>query len=269
MQLTTWHSPYYLLFRREARYPSGIPEKYEVEESRVNALAEAEELWPGLQTLGVNQKVALGNKKKSQQKGRQKREQTGQDNKFHVGDFVLLRNIREEQQKGGKLEKDMLGPFRIFYLDGKTASLKAPDGTVDLGTPPPLDLSFPQKVDLGTPPPLDREAPVLRAPTPEAVESCKYLHLLNNHAADIDRQDKHWKMRWFLNYLTSRFQTLYEVNGTVSVDESMIKFKGHLSFRQYLPMKPTKWGIKVWVMAESSTGYVTNVEVYCGREGKH
>uniref|UniRef100_A0AAV2LXE3 PiggyBac transposable element-derived protein domain-containing protein n=1 Tax=Knipowitschia caucasica TaxID=637954 RepID=A0AAV2LXE3_KNICA len=63
--------------------------------------------------------------------------------------------------------------------------------------------------------------------------------------------------------------TLYEVNGTVSVDESMIKFRGRLSFSQYLPMKPTKWGIMVWVMAESSTGYVTNVQVYCGREGKY
>ncbi len=68
-------------------------------------------------------------------------------------------------------------------------------------------------------------------------------------------------MRWFLNYLTARFQALYEVNGTVSVDESMIKFKGRLSFRQYLPMKPTKWGVKVWVMVESSTGYVTNFQV--------
>ncbi|XP_056441941.1 piggyBac transposable element-derived protein 4-like [Gadus chalcogrammus] len=32
-------------------------------------------------------------------------------------------------------------------------------------------------------------------------------------------------------------------------------------------MKPTKWGIKVWVMAESATGYVTNFQVYAGREG--
>ncbi|XP_041944435.1 piggyBac transposable element-derived protein 4-like [Alosa sapidissima] len=74
-------------------------------------------------------------------------------------------------------------------------------------------------------------------------------------------------MRWFLNYLIARFQALYEVDGKVSVDESMIKFKGRLSFRQYLPMKPTKWGVKVWVMAESSTGYVTNFQVYAGREG--
>ncbi|KAJ8389957.1 hypothetical protein AAFF_G00112420 [Aldrovandia affinis] len=47
----------------------------------------------------------------------------------------------------------------------------------------------------------------------------------------------------------------------------MVKFKGRLAFRQYLPLKPTKWGVKVWVMAESSTGYITNFQVYTGREG--
>ena len=36
----------------------------------------------------------------------------------------------------------------------------------------------------------------------------------------------------------------------------MMKFMGRLS------LKPTKWGFKVWVMAESSTGCV-----YTGREG--
>uniref|UniRef100_A0AAV2KN59 Uncharacterized protein n=1 Tax=Knipowitschia caucasica TaxID=637954 RepID=A0AAV2KN59_KNICA len=156
------------------------------------ALRTKMQLWPGLQTLGVKQGVALANNSKSQQKRQQKRELTGQDDQFRVGDFVLVKNIRQEQRKGGKLERDMLGPFRIFSLDGKTASLKAPDGTVrkcmsiDHMTPyivpcsripanlkgdvgemevvpppslnvadlPPLDLSCPQKLDLGTPPPL-------------------------------------------------------------------------------------------------------------------
>ncbi|XP_063757603.1 piggyBac transposable element-derived protein 4-like [Eleginops maclovinus] len=94
----------------------------------------------------------------------------------------------------------------------------------------------------------------------------RYLHLQDNDAIDVDRTDKLWKVRWYLDYLKDRFQELYEVNGFVSVDESMVKFKGRLSFRQYLPLKPTKWGIKVWVMAESSTGYVSNFQVYTGRK---
>ncbi len=89
----------------------------------------------------------------------------------------------------------------------------------------------------------------------------RYLHLQDNHAADVNHSDKLWKMRWFLDFLSAKFQSLYEVDGTVTVDESMIKSKGRLSFRQYLPMKPMKWGVKVWVMAESSTGYVSNFQV--------
>ena len=47
----------------------------------------------------------------------------------------------------------------------------------------------------------------------------------------------------------------------------MIKFKGRLAFRQYMPAKPMKWGIKVWAMCESKTGYFQCFQVYTGREG--
>jgi len=53
----------------------------------------------------------------------------------------------------------------------------------------------------------------------------------------------------------------------ISIDEGMIAFKGRLSFRQYLPAKPTKYGIKVWMAADSSNGYVVNFSVYLGSEG--
>ncbi|VDI03632.1 Hypothetical predicted protein [Mytilus galloprovincialis] len=32
----------------------------------------------------------------------------------------------------------------------------------------------------------------------------------------------------------------------LSVDEVMVPWKGQLSFKQYMPAKPTKWGIKMW-----------------------
>lgn len=46
----------------------------------------------------------------------------------------------------------------------------------------------------------------------------------------------------------------------------MIGFKGRLSFRQYMPAKPTKYGIKVWMAANSSNSYVLNFAVYLGKE---
>ena len=79
-----------------------------------------------------------------------------------------------------------------------------------------------------------------------------------------DKSDMLWKVRGFMDLLLIRFQDLYKVNGFVTVDESMVKFKGHLAFLQYLPMKPVKWGVKVWVMVESKIGYVNNFQVYTG-----
>ena len=47
----------------------------------------------------------------------------------------------------------------------------------------------------------------------------------------------------------------------------MIKFKGRSALKQYLPKKPTKRGIKVWVLADSSTGYFSQLDVYTGKKG--
>ena len=41
----------------------------------------------------------------------------------------------------------------------------------------------------------------------------------------------------------------------------MVKFKGRLEFRQFLPAKPTK----VWVLAEIDPSYLSKFQVYTGR----
>ena len=60
--------------------------------------------------------------------------------------------------------------------------------------------------------------------------------------------------------------SLYVPDGHFTLDESMTKFKGRLQFRQYMPVKPIKWGVKVWTLAESTTGYMSWFQVYTGRE---
>ena len=81
--------------------------------------------------------------------------------------------------------------------------------------------------------------------------------------------EKVWKLRWFLGHLTTRFQEAYTPYEHCTIDESMIKFKGRLSFHQYLPAKPIKWGIKMWALCESDTGYAYNLQVYTGKvEGR-
>ena len=45
----------------------------------------------------------------------------------------------------------------------------------------------------------------------------------------------------------------------MSIDKEMIPFKGHLSFKQY---KPTKWGIKAFVLSDATNGYVYRIQIY-------
>ena len=35
--------------------------------------------------------------------------------------------------------------------------------------------------------------------------------------------------------------------------------------RQYIKDKPTRWGIKLWVLADSSNGYIVDFNVYIGK----
>lgn len=59
----------------------------------------------------------------------------------------------------------------------------------------------------------------------------------------------------------------YKCHKEVSVDESMVKFKGRLFFKQYLPSKPSsKWGIKVWSLCDSRTGFLLKFQAYTGKE---
>lgn len=59
---------------------------------------------------------------------------------------------------------------------------------------------------------------------------------------------------------------MYNPHQNSSVDEAMVKLRGRLSFKQYMPMKPTKYGIKVWMRADPENGYVNDFLVYTGQE---
>ena len=48
----------------------------------------------------------------------------------------------------------------------------------------------------------------------------------------------------------------------------MVGFKGRVGFRQYCPLKPIKWGLKSFVLADSDTGFILNIIPYAGGETK-
>ena len=81
-----------------------------------------------------------------------------------------------------------------------------------------------------------------------------------------DGFDRLYKVRPILTHFNVKIQELYKPGKHISVDEGMIGFKGRLSFRQYMLAKPTKYGIKVWIAADASNGFVINHEVYLGKQ---
>ena len=48
----------------------------------------------------------------------------------------------------------------------------------------------------------------------------------------------------------------------------MVPFKGRLSLKQYMKDKPVKFGIKIWVLADTVTSYCYNFDVYVGKNAE-
>src|SRR5215469_7376364 len=96
-----------------------------------------------------------------------------------------------------------------------------------------------------------------------------HLHLSDNTLAKKrgeEGYDRLFKVRPYLSHLSESFLKCYNPSEQQSIDESMIKFKGRSSLKQFMPLKPIKRGYKVWVRA-SSNGYVCEFEIYTGRKG--
>ena len=74
------------------------------------------------------------------------------------------------------------------------------------------------------------------------------------------------KLKSFLDYFKGRCKSLYQPTQNVAVDERMVKSRHRSGIWQYIKDKPTKWGIKLWVVADSANGYTFDFDVYVGRD---
>ena len=95
-----------------------------------------------------------------------------------------------------------------------------------------------------------------------------YLNILYNlHLHDIttsDPNDKLRKVRPFITYLNRKWASV-QPGKYISVDESIIRFKGRIFLKQYLPKKRHRFGIKCYAVADSETGFIHQARIYCGK----
>ncbi|XP_035229209.1 piggyBac transposable element-derived protein 4-like [Stegodyphus dumicola] len=93
------------------------------------------------------------------------------------------------------------------------------------------------------------------------------------HDAYISDQMSVKRFTWILSHLHLNDNTVQPQRGSPefdklykSVDESMIKFKGRCSLKQYMPKKPIKRGYKVWMQCGcDESGFVCQFDIYTGK----
>ena len=96
-----------------------------------------------------------------------------------------------------------------------------------------------------------------------------FLHLSDNEQRVIQGQPWYnplFKIRALLDIVEPTYAQYYSPGRELSVDESMIKFKGRVFFKQYMPAKPTKWGVKQFVVSDAKTGFALRHMIYTGKE---
>ena len=58
---------------------------------------------------------------------------------------------------------------------------------------------------------------------------------------------------------------MYNPGPEVTVDARLVPFRGRCPFKQYIPSKPGKYGIKIWAACDARSSYAWNMQVYTGK----
>ena len=78
--------------------------------------------------------------------------------------------------------------------------------------------------------------------------------------------DKFAAIRYFLDELIQNCKNTYCLTEFLTIDETLVPFRGGCSFSQYIPSKPTKYGVKILALCDAKIYFAENLEVHCGKQ---
>jgi hypothetical protein len=80
------------------------------------------------------------------------------------------------------------------------------------------------------------------------------------------KEDKLAAFRDIWLMFTSQLPKFYIPGSDLCVDEQLVAYRGKCNFRQYIPSKPAKYGIKIWWCCDSATSYPLTGDIYLGKQ---
>ncbi|XP_007548905.1 piggyBac transposable element-derived protein 4-like [Poecilia formosa] len=80
--------------------------------------------------------------------------------------------------------------------------------------------------------------------------------------------DKLFRLRPVFDEILNACQAYYHPKRELAVDERMVATKAKTNMTQYMKNKPNKWGLKLFVLAESVSGYTVSFSLYTGKNSQ-
>ena len=84
----------------------------------------------------------------------------------------------------------------------------------------------------------------------------------------INEKDPRNKVLNFINLIVENSKKYVILGKSVTIDESMVFFRGRCGLRFYMPLKPTKWGLKLHCLVDSNTHYLYDLIIDPGKNNK-
>jgi len=90
----------------------------------------------------------------------------------------------------------------------------------------------------------------------------QYMHFSPN----IERPpNPSYKLGKVMVRLQEKISSVFKPHRKLNIDESLVLFRGRIHFRQFIPSKRSRFGMKVFVLCDCATGIVLDQILYTGK----
>ncbi|XP_052089776.1 piggyBac transposable element-derived protein 4-like [Mytilus californianus] len=96
----------------------------------------------------------------------------------------------------------------------------------------------------------------------------RFFHLVDNRKTPQRNSEHYNPAAWFkplVDHANMQSKRYYTPNRELSIDESLVGTKARTVMTQYIPTKAHKFGIKLWMLVEATSGYIIHFLPYRGK----